>query len=38
MKDWTYVAAIPPLLVWFVVYLYLAKIDGKLKKLKEPKP
>jgi len=33
MKDWPLVAAIPPLLVWFGVFLYLAKVDRRLKAL-----
>ena len=28
-------AAIPPLLVWFALYLYLAKINRTVKKIEE---
>ncbi len=33
--DWRVIAAIPPTLVWFVLFAYLAKVDARVKKAEE---
>jgi CcmD family protein len=35
MSNWTFIAAVPPLLIWFAIYVYLARIDGRLKALEK---
>lgn len=31
--DWRLVAAIPPVLLWFALFVYLARVEAKLKKV-----
>jgi len=35
MDNWKLVAAIPPLLVWFALFLYLVRIEKKLKAVEQ---
>lgn len=35
MNNWAYVAAVPPLLVWLAIYVYLARIDARVKALEK---
>lgn len=34
MENWM-IAAVPPLLVWFGLWMYLAKVDRRLRDLDE---
>ena len=33
--DWRLVAAIPPVLLWFVLFVYLAKVENRLKQVEQ---
>ena len=35
MSNWPLIAAIPPLLVWLALYVYLAKIDARLRAVEQ---
>ena len=35
METWKLIAAVPPLLVWFGLFLYLGKVERKLKNVEE---
>lgn len=35
MNNWPWVASIPPLLIWLAIYVYLARIDARMKALEK---